>query len=267
MCGPMRQATAESVLATSTVAAACLPAVFGRCNFPSAQAGEPILLALERRTGVMPSRALCRCLLLVMALACVTPGWACNTPTRPVGNDAYVDIHLAEVVGIRLTDYTQVRLAQIRDHSSQGWSSDLSPAYELDLLPIETFKGSTLSQITVKVQRGCGIAAPDLKLFGIFYLDKDGNALPIYQDDSEYRDRLVMLRSRFISTCTTGDERGLPHPCWKPRGAVIECLGRVREAARRVNDACPGAGSELYDDVSSTALGRYDWKMPPLPAK
>lgn len=200
---------------------------------------------------------------LVVLTGMICPNtWGCIGPTRPLEDEAYPKIFLGEVVGIRLVDYAAARLEQMRKGTATAWMTDESPAYEVDLLLIETFRGALASQVTLKVPRGCAIPEADLRLFGIFYANEDGTALPIYQDDLEYAERLGKLGSRYTAACATSEERGAPHPCWKPRASALQCLTRLRSSAGYFKSSCPGAVDDLYEYMNSRTMGRYNWKMP-----
>jgi hypothetical protein len=102
--------------------------------------------------------------LAALALGVLAPSisWACSSPTRPNADSAYKSIVLAEVVGVRLTDYIQARLDQIKEGRPYAWQSDGSAGYDVDLIPFETFKGSSDKTISIHVAAGCAVPTPEL---------------------------------------------------------------------------------------------------------
>jgi hypothetical protein len=204
-----------------------------------------------------------RLFVIVLFITGWSTAWACPSPTRPASDSEYATIVLAEVIGVRLTDYADARLRQLRERSAYAWASDASAGYEVEVIPLEVFKGSAPDRLTLQVPSGCGIPGADLSLFGIFYVDPRGHALPIYQDDLAYRERLVNLGSRYTTPCTTGMERLAPHPCWKPRRERLECLTQVKDITYSYRSSCPAGVQEFRERLHSVTLGRYDWQMPP----
>src|SRR5688572_26413064 len=134
---------------------------------------------------------------LILFVTGGSTAWSCPAPSRPAPDAAYPTIVLAEVVGVRLTDYADARLQQIRERSASAWGSDASPGYEVEVIPVEVFKGSASERLTLQIPSGCAIPGASLNLFGIFYMDSQGHAFPVYQDDLTYRERLVGLGSHY----------------------------------------------------------------------
>lgn len=193
--------------------------------------------------------------------------WGCPAPTRPHEDVKYSVILLGEVVGVRLTDYAVARQKQMRDGAKYPWS-DASPGYEIEVLPIELLKGANGARagelITLRVPAGCAIPRAELSQYGLFFLNEQNVAMPIYQDDPEYKARLTALGSQNVFTCTTGTERLSPHPCWKPRAAMLECLTFVRDVTYATRSSCPAGVQELRERLHHSVLERFDWQMPPL---
>lgn len=197
-----------------------------------------------------------------------SPSWSCPAPTKPLENAKYSTILLGEVVGVRLTDYAATRKQQILDGAEYPLLSDASPGYEIEVLPIELLKGSNGNRVgeivTLRVPSGCAIPRAELSQYGLFLLNEQSIAMPIYQDDLDYKSRLTALGSQNVFTCTTGLERFGPHPCWKPRAAMLECLTFVKDITYYTQSSCPAGVQELRERMHQTVLGRYDWQMPPL---
>ncbi len=204
-----------------------------------------------------------RPLVIALWLMACSAAWSCPFPTRPQADAKYATIVLAEVVGVRLTDYAEARQRQIRERLPYAWGSDASPGHEVEVIAVDVMKGAAADRLTLQIPKGCAIPRADLNLFGIFYVDEQGRALPVYQDDLEYRDRLLSLGSRYTSSCTTGQERLAPHPCWKPRQEYLECLTLVKDVTYTSRSSCPAGVQEFRERLHSVVLGRYDWEMPP----
>lgn len=205
--------------------------------------------------------------LLALVMLC-SPGWSCPAPTRPLENAKYSTILLGEVVGVRLLDYAAVRKQQILDGAKYPLMSDASAGYEVEVLATELLKGSSGNRVgeivTLRVPQGCAIPRAELNQYGLFFLNEQGFAMPIYQDDADYKSRLTALGSQNVVTCTTGFERFNPHPCWKPRAAMIECLTFVKDVTYATQSSCPAGVQELRERMHQSVLGGYDWQMPPL---
>lgn len=190
--------------------------------------------------------------------------WACPSPTRPAADSEYTTILLAEVVGVRLTDYADARLRQLREKTRYAWGSDASPGYEVEVIPLETLKGPAApSRLKLQIPGGCAIPTADLQQFGLFHVDRNGRALPVYQDDPEYRTRLVRLGSEHATTCNTTSERFGPHPCWKPRQFLLQCLTFVKDMTYATRSSCPSGVQELRERLNTAIMGHYDWDLPP----
>jgi hypothetical protein len=193
--------------------------------------------------------------------------WSCASPSRPEADAKYSTILLGEVVGVRLTDYTSARQQQMRTGAKHPWMSDASPGYEIDVLPIELLKGANGSRIgeviKLRVPSGCAIPLAELSQYGLFFMDAHNDAMPMYQNDLEYKVRLTALGSQNVSTCMTAIERFSPHPCWKPKAAMIECLTFVKDVAYSTPSSCPAGVQELREQLHQSVLGRFDWQMPP----
>lgn len=207
--------------------------------------------------------------LLILSLAMLgSLSWGCPAPTKPLEDAKYSTILLGEVVGIRLTEYSAARQKQMRDRAKYPLLSDASPGYEIEVLPIELFKGANGTPVgelvTLRVPSGCAIPRAELNQYGIFFLNEQNIAMPIYQDDPDYKIRLTALGSQNVSTCTTGIERLSPHPCWKPRAAMLECLTFVKDLTYATRSSCPAGVQELRERMHQSVLGRFDWQMPPL---
>jgi hypothetical protein len=214
---------------------------------------------VRAQSSVNPARRLA----IVLSILGWSAAWSCPAPTRPLSDSKYATIVLAEVIGVRLTDYADARQRQVREGSTYAWGSDASPGYEVEAIPVEVLKGSATDRLTLRIPRGCAIPRADLNLFGIFYLDAKGNAFPVYQDDLEYQGRLVKLNSQHTTSCVTGAERFVPHPCWKPRREWLECLTLVKDITYSSPSSCPSGVQEFRERLHSAVLGRYDWQMPP----
>lgn len=197
----------------------------------------------------------------LLLFGCST-SWGCSSPTRPEDNGKYASIVLGEVIGIRLTDYANARERQIRDGSAYAWGSDASPGYEVEVISFEILKGPARDRLQLKIPLGCAIPRPDLNQFGIFYIDAQGHAVPVYQNDEEYRSRLVALGSKYTASCA-GVERSTPHPCWKPRQHLLECLEFVHNVAAASPSSCPAGEQELRERLRSVVVGPYGWKIHP----
>lgn len=206
-------------------------------------------------------------LIVCLSMLC-SLSWACPAPTRPHEDAKYSTILLGEVVGVRLTDYAAARQKQMRDRAKYPLLSDASPSYEIEVLPIELLKGANGSLVgelvTLRVPSGCAIPRADLNQYGLFFLNEQNIAMPVYQDDPDYKQRLTALGSHNVSTCTTGMERLSPHPCWKPRAAMLECLTFVKDLTYATRSSCPAGVQELRERMHQSVLGRFDWQMPPL---
>lgn len=207
--------------------------------------------------------------LVILCLAMLSSlSWACSSPARPHANDAqYSSILLGEVVGLRLTQYTAARQKQMREGSQyapHGWGG----GYEVEVLPIEIFKSTAEHRVgelvTLRIPPGCAIPVADLNQYGVFFLTDQHTAMPLYQDDLEYKARLASLGSQNVATCTTGTERLSPHPCWKPRAAMLQCLTFVKDVVYATHSSCPSGVQELRERMHHSVLGRFDWQMPPL---
>lgn len=197
-----------------------------------------------------------------------SPSWSCPAPTKPLENAKYSTILLGEVVGVRLTDYAAARKKQILDGAKHPLLSDASPGYEIEVLPSELLKGSNGNRVgeivTLRVPSGCSIPRAELSQYGLFFLNEQSIAMPIYQDDPDYKSRLAALGSQNVFTCTTGIERLSPHPCWKPRAAMLECLTFVKDITYATQSSCPVGVQELRERMHQSVLGPFDWQMPPL---
>lgn len=207
--------------------------------------------------------------LLILSLAMLwSLSWGCPSPTRPLEDAKYSTILLGEVVGVRLTDYAAARQKQIRDRAKYPLLTDASPGYEIEVLPIELLKGTNGNLVgelvTLRVASGCAIPRAELSQYGLFFLNEQNIAMPMYQDDSDYKIRLTALGSQNVSTCTTGIERLNPHPCWKPRAAMLECLTFVKDLTYATRSSCPAGVQELRERMHQSVLGGFDWQMPPL---
>lgn len=195
-----------------------------------------------------------------------SPSWGCFAPTRPLENAKYSTILLGEVVGVRLTDYAEARQKQMRDGAKYPLLGDASASYVIEVLPIELLKGSNgrVGEIvTLRVPSGCAVPRAELNQYGLFFSSEPGVAMPMYQDDPDYKNRLTELGSQNVFTCTTGIERLSPHPCWKPRAAMLECLTFVKDLTYATRSSCPAGVQELRERMHGSVLGRFDWQMPP----
>ena len=201
---------------------------------------------------------------MFVGLSMASTGWGCPAPTRPNADSTYKTIVLAEVVGVHLTDYTQARLDQIKEGRAYAWPSDASPGYDVDLIPFETFKGSTDKTMSLRVAAGCAVPTPELTQFGIFYVNEDGNAQVVLQSHRDYRDRLENLGSRYTGLCETTLQRFNPHPCWKPTGTQLQCISYVKDLAYAARSSCPAGVSELYERMKEQTVVPYGWQWPPL---
>lgn len=207
--------------------------------------------------------------LLILSLTMLwSLSWGCPSPTLPEEDAKYSTILLGEVVGLRLTDYAAARQMQIRDRAKHPVVSDASPAYEIEVIPIELLKGANGNHVgelvTLRVPMGCAIPQAELNQFGIFFLNEPNVAMPMYQDDPNYKLRLTALGSQNVSTCTTGLERLGPHPCWKPRAAMLQCLTFVKDLTYGTRSSCPAGVQELRERMHQIVLGGFDWQMPPV---
>lgn len=171
---------------------------------------------------------------------------ACLAPTRPLEDAEYETIVLAEVVGVRLTGYAEVRWQEISDPEFE-FRTDSSLRYEVEVLPVEILKGAASGKITLSIGDGCAVPEAGLRQVGLFYIGADGKANPIYQNDAEYSARLSKLGSRYGARCANEMEKRLPHPCPKVGQELAGCIRLLEEFGDAVAPQCPGVGRKIVE--------------------
>lgn len=159
-------------------------------------------------------RAFIRLSTIAFALAMAPSAWGCAQRYRVGSDSEYKTIFLAEVVGVRLTGYAHGHLEQLR--GGEPVRIDGNFEYEADVIPYETFKGKTPSTLSLRLGSGrCGPPIVGLTQFVIFYVNEDGHAGVVPQNDDDYQERLKKFGSRYAAPCASEVERRLPHPCSK----------------------------------------------------
>ena len=136
-------------------------------------------------------------ILVIMALLFLNlpEARACLAPDRPRDAAEYKTIVLAEVVGVRLTGYAEVRWQEISDPKFDFYT-DSSLGYEVEVLPLEVLKGAASGKVTLSIGGGCAVPEAGLRQVGLFFIGAGGEVNPIYQDDPDYSARLSKLGSR-----------------------------------------------------------------------
>jgi hypothetical protein len=180
---------------------------------------------------------------------------ACLAPTRPLEDAEYETIVLAEVVGVRLTGYAEVRWQEISDPNFDFYT-DSSLRYEVEVLPVEILKGAASGKVTLSIGDGCAVPEARLRQVGLFYIGADGKASPILQNDREYSARLSKLGSRYGARCANEMEKRLPHPCPKIGQELAGCIRLLEEFGDAVAPSCPGVGRKIVERLEADLSSR-----------
>lgn len=189
---------------------------------------------------------------LLMLMLVSHESQACLAQMRPHDAQAYERILLGEVVSVRLTEYATLRAREIADPVKGVWYTDGTLDHVIEVLPLEVLKGSAGSgKQTISIKNGCGIPEPHLRQIGLFYIDATGAAVPVYQNDREYRTRLKQLNSRYAAPCANEKERRLVHPCAKPRQEMTMCVRLLDATADTVAPSCPGFAQRVMERLES----------------
>ena len=112
------------------------------------------------------------------------PLFACTArllPSKDFGK--YESIYIAEVTGIRLTEYQKSRVEELRKKSDRSYYIGVTPEYELTVLPQKLRKGKA-SEIEVVHVSGCGIREPKVREVAIFFVKPDGRADVLFNIES-----------------------------------------------------------------------------------
>jgi len=133
--------------------------------------------------------------IIFVLLVVATPLQACIAKTLPDLNklEQYTQIYIAQVTGVVLTDYQKLRKESIENGKDQYWFSDITLNHQVNAILSKSIKGKT-EILTVHNITGCAIGIPSTGMYGLFFVNKFGKVIPIYENEGKlYYDYLIKV--------------------------------------------------------------------------
>ena len=134
-------------------------------------------------------------LIAIILLVIATPSYACIAKTLPNLNkpDQYTQIFIGQVTGVVLTEYEKLRKESIENGSDKKWFSDLTLNHQVNTILSKSLKGKTEILTTHNIT-GCAVVVPSPGMYGLFFIDKSGRVISIYENEGElYYEHLIKV--------------------------------------------------------------------------
>ena len=97
--------------------------------------------------------------------------------------ERYKNVFIGQVVGIELVEYKEKRIKELRGEDNLSYSVGVTMDYIVKVLPERLRKG-TANEVEMLKIGGCGVPIPVVPQVGIFFVEPDGTADVIYNDQS-----------------------------------------------------------------------------------
>jgi len=124
--------------------------------------------------------------IIFVMLLVAPPLQACIAKTLPNLNklEQYTQIYIAQISGVVLTDYQKLRKESIENGKDQYWFSDITLNHQVNAILSKSFKGKT-EILTIHNITGCAIGIPSPGMYGLFFVNKSGRTIPIYENEGK----------------------------------------------------------------------------------